>query len=66
MAGLDPEGFFTGGGGGGTLSRSLEPSGASREQGESMGGGWNLLSLKGGPVELPGIFLKIYVSEKAF
>ena len=57
MAGLDPEGLFTGWGGG-TLSRRLEPSGASCEQGDSMGGWWNPRSLKGGPVELPGIFFK--------
>ena len=39
VPGLDPEGCLRGGGGGGTSSRRLEPSGVSREWGESMRGG---------------------------
>ena len=62
-SGLDPEGLFTGGGGGGHFKPKLEPRGASRERGESMSGGGG--SLEGGPRELPRNFLKIYVSENA-
>ena len=52
--------------GGGTESRSLEPSGESREGvGESMRGGTPLsLGGYGGPP--PEFFFKIYVSENAF
>ena len=52
------------GGGGGNSSQKLEPSGASRERGESMSGGRG--SLEGGSGELPRIFFKIYASENAF
>ena len=45
----------------------LEASGASRERGESMRGGWSPPLIGGGPGVLPRIFfLKIYVSENAF
>ena len=49
---------------GGTSSPKLEPSVASREQGESMsrGGG----SLEGASRDLPRNSFKIYVSENAF
>ena len=53
MAGLDPEGSFTGGGGGGTSSRRLELSGASRERGEKALAHWR--GVRGCS---PGIFFK--------
>ena len=70
IAGLDPEGLFTGGGGGGgkggTSSQRLEPSGASSEWGESMRGGLKPPLIRGGTGDLPRNFLKICVSENAF
>ena len=61
---LDPRG---GVGGGGTSSQRLEPSGESRERGESMRGGLTPRSLEGGSGDLPrNISKKIYVSENAF
>ena len=55
-SGLDPEGLFTGGGGGSTSSPKLEPSGTSRERGESMSGERG--SLEGVRGSSPEIFLK--------
>ena len=52
------------GGGGGTSSPKLEPSGACRQRGESMSGGGG--SLEGGSGDFPRNFFKIYVSENAF
>ena len=49
LAGLDQEGLFTGG----TSSQRLEPSGLSRERGESIRGGGGEGSLEGGSGELP-------------
>ena len=48
--------------GGGTSSRRLEPSGASRERGEEALAHWR----EGSGGAPPGIFFKIYVSEIAF
>ena len=59
ISGLDPEGSFTGGGG--TSSRRLEPSGASRERGEEAHVHW-----RGVWGCSPKKFFKIYVSENAF
>ena len=63
VAGLDPEGLFTGGRGG-TSRPKLEPSGTSRERGGEYE--WRGGSLEGGSGELPRKFFKIYVSENAF
>ena len=53
--------------GGGTESRLLEPSGASRERGESRRGGLTPFLLEGGlGVAPPEFFFKIYVSENTF
>ena len=51
---------------GGTESRSLEPSGESRERGVSMRGGLNPPLIRGAGGPPPEIFCKIYVSENAF
>ena len=56
-SGLDQEGLFTGGGGG-TSSQRLVPSGASRDRGESMRGSGTPRSLEGGHGELPRFFFK--------
>ena len=71
LTGLDPEGLFTGEGGGHLKPRRLEASGASRELGEIMRGGGTPTPLligrgAGSPGDLPRIFVKIYVSENAF
>ena len=56
-SGLDPEGLFTGGGGG-----ALEAAGLKRAAQAVNGGeyekGWNPRSLEGGPGDLPRNFLK--------
>ena len=59
---MDPEGLLMEG----TSSRRLEPSGASRERGESMRGGETPCSLEGVPEYLPQKSFKIYVPENAF
>ena len=61
FTGLDPEGLITGG----TESQTLEPSGASRERGESRRGG-NPLVGGGSGGSSPRKILKIYVSENTF
>ena len=61
IQGWTQRGRLRGGGGGGTLSRRLEPSGARRERGEEALAHWR--GVRGCS---PGKFFKIYVSENAF